>query len=289
MNVFDPPRPTVQALVRLALAEDLGVLGDITSVACIADETVGRARFVARAEGVLAGSAAAIETVHQVDERLTVDWTVVDGSPVEPGLELGSVEGPLRSILTAERVALNFLTHLSGVATLTRRYVRATHGRARILDTRKTLPGLRAFEKAAVRAGGGFNHRESLSDAVLIKDNHLVGLGVAGAVERARARWPNRIIEVECDSLEQVAEAKTAGPDIVLLDNMTPDMVREAVAILGGSVQIEVSGTVSVESVAAYAEAGADYISVGAITHSARALDIGLDVDLDARRDAGGS
>ena len=124
---------------------------------------------------------------------------------------------------------------------------------------------------------------------MLIKDNHLVGLGVAATVERARARWPNRIIEVECDSLEQVAQAKTAGPDIVLLDNMTPDMVREAVAILGGSVQIEVSGTVSVESVAAYAEAGADYISVGAITHSARALDIGLDVDLDARRDAGGS
>jgi nicotinate-nucleotide pyrophosphorylase (carboxylating) len=159
--------------------------------------------------------------------------------------------------------------------------VHATNGRVRILDTRKTLPGLRAFEKAAVRAGGGFNHRESLSDAVLIKDNHLVGLGVGGAVERARTRWPNRIIEVECDSLEQVAEAKTAGPDIVLLDNMTVDMVREAVAILGGSAQTEVSGNVSVESVGAYAEAGADYISVGAITHSAIALDIGLDVGPD--------
>ncbi|HEY5012913.1 MAG TPA: nicotinate-nucleotide diphosphorylase (carboxylating), partial [Acidimicrobiia bacterium] len=138
---------------------------------------------------------------------------------------------------------------------------------------------LRAFEKAAVRAGGGFNHRESLSDAVLIKDNHLVGVGVAGAVERARARWPNRVIEVECDSLEQVAEAKTASPDVVLLDNMSPDTVREAVAVLGGAAKTEVSGNVSLESVGAYAEAGADYISVGAITHSARALDIGLDVE----------
>jgi nicotinate-nucleotide pyrophosphorylase (carboxylating) len=281
VNLFDPPRSTVQAAVRLALAEDLGVLGDITSVACIADVTTARASFVARAEGVLAGSAAAIETFRQVDERVAVDWRVVDGAPVEPGLALASVEGPLRSILTAERVALNFLTHLSGVATMTRRYVHATNGRVRILDTRKTLPGLRAFEKAAVRAGGGFNHRESLSDAVLIKDNHLVGLGVGGAVERARTRWPNRIIEVECDSLEQVAEAKTAGPDIVLLDNMTPDMVREAVAILGGSAQTEVSGNVSIDSVGAYAEAGTDYISVGAITHSAIALDIGLDVGPD--------
>jgi nicotinate-nucleotide pyrophosphorylase (carboxylating) len=284
VNVFDPPRSTVQALVTIALAEDLGLLGDVTSIACIADAAIGRATFVARAEGVLAGSAAAIETVHQVDAQVTIDWRAADGSPVEAGLELADIEGPLRSILTAERVALNFLTHLSGIATLTRRYVRATHGQARILDTRKTLPGLRAFEKAAVRAGGGFNHRESLSDAVLIKDNHLVGLGVANAVERARARWPNRVIEVECDSLAQVAEAKTAGPDIVLLDNMTPDAVREAVAIIGGAAQIEVSGNVSVESVGAYAEAGADYISVGAITHSARALDIGLDV----RPDAGG-
>lgn len=288
MNVFDPPRPAVRALVRLALEEDLGVLGDITSLACIADATEGTARFVARDEGVLAGTVAAGETMHQVDPSLTVQWSVLDGSPVDAGLELGTVEGSLRSILTGERVALNFLTHLSGVATITRRYVRATHGRARILDTRKTLPGLRAFEKAAVRAGGGFNHRESLSDAVLIKDNHLVGIGVAGAIERARARWPNRIIEVECDTLEQVAEAKTAGPDIVLLDNMTPDMVREAVNVLGGSVQTEVSGNISVESVGAYAEAGADYISVGAITHSARVLDIGLDVGPNVAANAAG-
>jgi nicotinate-nucleotide pyrophosphorylase (carboxylating) len=278
VTTFDPPRHTVGALVALALAEDLGVLGDITTIACIADDAAGHARFVARSDGVVAGTAAATETFRQVDERVIVQWQLPDGSAVEAGAVIGSVEGALHSILTAERVALNFLTHLSGIASITRRFVRATHGQARILDTRKTLPGLRAFEKAAVRAGGGFNHRESLSDAVLIKDNHLVGLGVAGAVERARARWPNRIIEVECDTLEQVAEAKTVSPDIVLLDNMTPEMVREAVALLGRSAKTEVSGTVPLDSVGAYADAGADYISVGALTHSARALDIGLDV-----------
>jgi nicotinate-nucleotide pyrophosphorylase (carboxylating) len=276
---FDPPPSTVRALVALALAEDLGVLGDITTLACIAQDALGRARFVARSEGVIAGTAAATETFHQVDPALTMQWAVADGAALEAGQELGVVEGPLRSILVGERVALNFLTHLSGIASITRRYVRATHGRARILDTRKTLPGLRAFEKAAVRAGGGFNHRESLSDAVLIKDNHLAGLGITGAIERARSRWPNRIVEVECDSLDQVAEAKAAGPDIVLLDNMDADTVRAAVALLTGSARTEVSGTVSLESVGAYADAGADYISVGAITHSARALDIGLDME----------
>jgi nicotinate-nucleotide pyrophosphorylase (carboxylating) len=278
VSEFDPPRTTVRAIVALALAEDLGVLGDITSLACIADTAQGRARFVARGEGVLAGTALATEACRQVDPTLAVHWSVVDGAPVEAGLELGTIEGPMRSLLAAERVALNFLTHLSGVATITHHYVQAAQGRVRILDTRKTLPGLRACEKAAVRAGGGFNHRESLSDAVLIKDNHLAGVGVVGAVERARARWPNRIVEVECDSLEQVADAKTVGPDIVLLDNMPPEMVREAVALLGGVAQTEVSGTVPLDAVAAYAEAGADYISVGALTHSARVLDIGLDV-----------
>jgi nicotinate-nucleotide pyrophosphorylase (carboxylating) len=156
--------------------------------------------------------------------------------------------------------------------------VRAAHGGARILDTRKTLPGLRALQKAAVRAGGGFNHRDSLSDAVLIKDNHLAALGVARAVERARTRWPNRVVEVECDTLEQVTEARGARPDIVLLDNMTPEQVKEAVAILDGAARTEVSGRVAVEMVGPYAAAGVDYISVGALTHSVRTLDIGLDV-----------
>jgi nicotinate-nucleotide pyrophosphorylase (carboxylating) len=156
--------------------------------------------------------------------------------------------------------------------------VRAARGSARVLDTRKTLPGLRALQKAAVRAGGGFNHRDSLSDAVLIKDNHLAALGVAKAIERARARWPNRIVEVECDTLDQVAEARAARPDVVLVDNMTPLEVREAVTLLQGVARVEVSGGISLETLGAYVESGADYISVGALTHSARALDIGLDV-----------
>jgi len=160
VTAFDPPPSTVRALVAVALAEDLGVLGDITTIACIAEDAPGRARFVARSEGVIAGTATATETFRQVDPEARTHWTVADGAAVDAGEELGVVEGPLRAILVGERVALNFMTHLSGIASITRRYVRATHGRARILDTRKTLPGLRAFEKAAVRAGGGFNHRE---------------------------------------------------------------------------------------------------------------------------------
>jgi nicotinate-nucleotide pyrophosphorylase (carboxylating) len=275
---FDPPLSVVAEVVAVALAEDIGLLGDLTSTACIREDQTTTALLVARDDGVLAGTALVEETFRQVDDGLEVRWNLTDGDAVEPGAEIGEISGSLRSVLTGERVALNFLCHCSGVATLTRRYVRAARGRSRILDTRKTLPGLRAVQRAAVRAGGGFNHRESLSDAVLIKDNHLAGLGIAGAVERARARWPNRVIEVECESLEQVAEAKTVAPDIVLLDNMSPDTVREAVALLGGVARTEVSGTVALDVVAAYAEAGADFISVGALTHSARALDIGLDV-----------
>jgi nicotinate-nucleotide pyrophosphorylase (carboxylating) len=184
----------------------------------------------------------------------------------------------LRSVLTGERVALNFMCHCSGVATLTRRYVRAARGKARILDTRKTLPGLRAVQRAAVRAGGGFNHRDSLSTAVLIKDNHLAALGLTKAVDRARARWPMRLVEVECDTLDQVGEARDAGVDVVLLDNMTPDQVAKAVEILEGAAKVEVSGRVGVDAVGAYAESGADFISVGALTHSVRVFDIGLDI-----------
>ncbi|GIU86262.1 MAG: nicotinate-nucleotide diphosphorylase (carboxylating) [Acidimicrobiia bacterium] len=275
---FDPPGPVLREVVRGALAEDLGVLGDITSIACVGEDQSAVAAFVAREEGVLAGSAAATEVFRQVDEQVVVEWNVRDGEGVDARTELGRVTGPLRSILTGERVALNLLCHCSGVASLTRRYVRAARGKARIRDTRKTLPGLRALEKAAVRAGGGFNHRDSLSDAVLIKDNHLAALGLTRAVERARSRWPGRVVEVECDSLEQVEEARSAGVDLVLLDNMTPEEVAKAVELLGGTVRIEVSGGVSLDSVGAYAEAGVDFIAIGAITHSARALDIGLDV-----------
>lgn len=276
---LDPPVGIVREVVALALREDLGLLGDLTSLAVIPEDAEGTARFVARTDGVLAGTAAATEVFRQLDSDVVVAWTAADGAELNPGLHFGSVSGPLRSLLGGERTALNLLQHCSGVATLTRRYVRSTHGRAQIRDTRKTLPGLRALEKAAVRAGGGANHRECLSDAVLIKDNHLVHHDLTAAVRRARAHWPGRVVEVECDTLEQVREAIAVGPDLILLDNMTPDEVREARSIAGPDAALEVSGGVTVDTVAAYAEAGATYISVGAITHSAPALDIGLDLD----------
>ncbi|MGI8795776.1 MAG: carboxylating nicotinate-nucleotide diphosphorylase [Acidimicrobiia bacterium] len=279
MTDLDPPMIVVRDVVERALEEDLGALGDLTSIAVVPENAPGTGRFVARAGGVIAGTAAATETFAQVDPTVCVTWSVTDGATVDDGAELGRVEGLARSLLVAERTALNLLTHCSGVASLTRRFVDAVAGTsARIRDTRKTLPGLRALEKAAVRAGGGFNHRESLSDAVLIKDNHLAHLPVRDAVEQARARWPGRVVEVECDSLDQVAEAKAVGPDLVLLDNMTPAEVTEAVAVLGGALPVEVSGGVTLETVRAYAEAGADFVSVGAITHSAPVLDIALDL-----------
>jgi nicotinate-nucleotide pyrophosphorylase (carboxylating) len=276
---LDPPRTAVREVVARALAEDLGLLGDLTSLAVIDESATTTGRFVARVEGVLAGTAAAAETFAQLDATVELRWQLADGDDVSAGSVLGEVAGSLRSILSAERVALNLLQHCSGIATTTRRYVRAARGKARIRDTRKTLPGLRALEKAAVRAGGGFNHREGLSDAVLIKDNHLVHLDLRQAVERAHARWPGRIVEVECDTLEQVGEAVAAHADLILLDNMEPDLVREAMALVDGIVPLEASGRVSLETVGAYAETGVNYISVGAITHSAPALDIALDLD----------
>jgi nicotinate-nucleotide pyrophosphorylase (carboxylating) len=278
MTSFDPPPSAIRAIVAIALAEDLGVLGDITSIACIAEDAFASARFVSREDGVLAGTAAAKEVFMQIDPSLDLEWTLRDGEPVPLGTAFGTVGGSLRSILAGERVALNLLQHCSGIATMTRRYVRATHGKARVRDTRKTLPGLRSLEKAAVRAGGGFNHRDSLSDAVLIKDNHLAALGVTKAIERARSRWPGRIVEIECDTAEQVDEALDAGADFLLLDNMTVEDVRAVVKRVDGAAQVEVSGGVSHETVGAYAGTGADYISIGALTHSARALDIGLDI-----------
>jgi nicotinate-nucleotide pyrophosphorylase (carboxylating) len=278
MMTFDPPRTVVRRLVEDALIEDLGLLGDITSIACIGEDQSAVAAFVSREEGVLAGTALAIETYRQLDANVNIKWAARDGESVEAGAELGQLTGSLRAILAGERTALNFMCHCSGVASLTRRYVRAAHGKARILDTRKTVPTLRAAQRAAVRAGGGFNHRDSLSDAVLIKDNHLAALGVTLAVERARARWPGRTIEVECESSEQVAEARDADVDRVLLDNMSPDEVRVAVKLMGGRSKIEVSGGVTLDTVGAYAEAGADFISIGAMTHSVRILDIGLDI-----------
>ncbi len=277
MNPFDPPLLAVRAVVALALAEDLLPLGDLTA-ALVPAEATARASFVARQDGVVAGSLCVREALAQLDPALCLDWRSGDGTAVAAGTELGSVKGPLASILTAERTALNFLCHLSGVATLTRRFVDAAQGRATIWDTRKTLPGLRALEKAAVRAGGGRNHRGSLSDMVLVKDNHLAGLGITEAVRRARLAWPARTVEVECDRPDQVSEAVAAGATMVLLDNMTPAEVAACVALVGGRIPVEVSGGVTLENVGAYVEAGADLISTSAITQSAPALDIGLDL-----------
>jgi nicotinate-nucleotide pyrophosphorylase (carboxylating) len=278
MTTFDPPPIVVSRLVEEALAEDLGLLGDISSIACIGEDQTAVASFVTREEGVLAGTAFATETFRRLDAHIDIKWSVRDGESIEAGMELGQVSGTLRAILAGERTALNFLGHCSGVASMTRRYVRAARGKARILDTRKTLPGLRAAQRAAVRAGGGFNHRDSLSDAVLIKDNHLAVLGLTRAVERARSRWPGRTIEIECDTIEQVTEARDTEVDRILLDNMTPEEVKHAVEVIGGKAKVEVSGDVTLETVGAYAETGVDFISTGAITKSVRALDLTLEI-----------
>ena len=275
---FDPPAVVLRELVARALAEDFGSLGDLTSLATIPEDAVGVATFVARRYGVLAGVAAATEVVWQVDRGLRLDWSAADGDTIDADEPLATVSGNLRSILAAERTALNVLQHASGVATLTREYVQAVAGQAKVRDTRKTLPGLRAIEKAAVRAGGGFNHREGLSDAVLIKDNHLAFLDLTAAVERSKVRWPGRVIEVECDTMAQVLEAVAAGADLILLDNMAPDVVRQAVETVDGMVPLEVSGGITFETIRDYAATGADFISVGALTHSAPALDIALDI-----------
>jgi nicotinate-nucleotide pyrophosphorylase (carboxylating) len=274
---FDPPPALVRDAVVRALDEDLGALGDLTGV-LVPDGARMKGDIVARADGVLAGRACAAEVFAEVDRAIEVEWLARDGMTLIPNTTVARVHGPARSVLIAERTALNFLSHLSGVATLTRRFVRAAAGRGQIRDTRKTTPGLRALEKAAVRAGGGINHRASLSDGILIKDNHLALLAVSDAVKAARSLWPGRPVEVECDSLATVEEAVAAGAELVLLDNMTPDEVRDAVERVGGRAGIEVSGGVTLETVADYAATGVDFISVGAITHSAPILDIGLDV-----------
>jgi nicotinate-nucleotide pyrophosphorylase (carboxylating) len=278
MSEYDPPTTALRSLVALALAEDFGVQGDITSIACIDAHDSGRASLVVRESGVLAGTAAATEVFRQVDPSVEVDWLQDDGDAVEAGDTIANVKGATRSLLLGERVALNLLSHCSGIATLTRRCVVAAGDTLRVRDTRKTMPGLRALQRAAVRAGGGFNHRDSLSDAVLIKDNHLTEMGIREAVARARARWPGRIVEVECDTLEQVREAGDAGVDIVMVDNMAPAEVQEAVQILGDAVPVEISGGITLDSIPAFARTGAAYVSIGALTHSVRALDIGLDM-----------
>jgi nicotinate-nucleotide pyrophosphorylase (carboxylating) len=287
-----PPIASVRAAVARALDEDLTPLGDITS-ALLPPDLHASGDFVARSPGVLAGVACAAEAFAQIDASVVVTWVAGDGDDVDSKQVLGRVHGPLPSILTAERTALNFLCHLSGVATQTRRFVdaaRASGGQARIWDTRKTTPGLRSLEKAAVRSGGGSNHRGNLSDWVLLKDNHLVHLSIEDAVVKSRRTWPARTVHVECDHLAQVERALAAGADALLLDNMTPDEVRRCVDAAerhaeshgGRRPLLEVSGNVTLETVGGYATTGVDCISSSALTQSAPALDIGLDIEVAA-------
>ena len=274
-------------LIDLALEEDLGAEGDLTSRAVIPPELPGRAALVARSAGVVAGLPAARQTFAVIDPQLSFQTLVPDGSAVAPGTVLAVVGGRMRSILTGERTALNFLQRLSGVATQTAKYVQAVAGLpCQVLDTRKTTPGWRRLEKYAVRRGGGHNHRMGLGDGVLIKDNHLAAVGggpaaVAEAVRLARALYGSRFpLEIEVDDLEEFDAALAARPDIVLLDNMKPDLLREAVRrrnATASGVLLEASGGVTLATLRAIAETGVDCVSVGALTHSAVALDIALD------------
>jgi nicotinate-nucleotide pyrophosphorylase (carboxylating) len=261
-----------------ALAEDVGE-GDVTTDATVDAAATGTADLVVKEDGVVCGLDVAEAVFRAVDPELRFERLVDEGAVVAAGTAVVRVIGPERAILTGERTALNFLARLSGVATLTRRYVDAVEGTgAAILDTRKTTPGLRALEKHAVACGGGRNHRFGLDDGVLVKDNHLRAAGsVANAVERLRvaASLP---IEVECDTLVQVEEALAAGADAILLDNMTPDLLRDAVALVDGRARLEASGGVTLENVRAVAETGVDEISIGALTHSARSLDVSLEL-----------
>ena len=275
------PDLLIEPIVRAALAEDLGRAGDITSAACIAADATLSAAFVSRQPGSIAGLACARLAMAALDPEATFESVVADGGRVLPGAILARVTGNARAILSAERVALNLLGRLSGVASLTATYVdHIAHTGATIIDTRKTTPGLRLLEKYAVRCGGGSNHRFGLDDAVLIKDNHVAACGgVAEAVRRARAHVGHMVkIEVEVDTLAQLHAALAERPDIVMLDNFSLDDLAEAVRIADRRVTLEASGGVNLRTVRAIAQTGVDLISVGALTHSAPVLDIGLDV-----------
>jgi nicotinate-nucleotide pyrophosphorylase (carboxylating) len=273
----------IRRAVRAALAEDLGG-GDVTTLATVPAGALSVALMNAREPLVVAGLAFAETAFRALSPKIKIQRFARDGQTVSAGKTLLKISGPSRAILSAERVALNFVQRLAGVATATAQFTGAVRGtRARILDTRKTTPGWRRFEKYAVACGGGKNHRVGLFDLVLIKDNHLVALrdappnAIAAAVARARKQFPQLKIEVEADTLEQVAQAVAAGADIILLDNMTLAQLRQAVQIVQGQAKTEASGGVNLKTVRAIAATGVDYISVGAITHSARAVDIGLD------------
>ena len=275
---------SIRDMVERALVEDLGH-GDVTTDALIPPDARGQAVVVVKADGVVAGLEVALEVFRQVDPSTQSRIRLADGAPVSPGDVVADVEGSVAGILKAERVSLNFLQRLSGIATATAAYVNVVQGtKARIIDTRKTVPGLRQLEKYAVRVGGGHNHRYNLADGILIKDNHIAALrarelGLAEIVDLARERSPHTLrVEIEVETVEEAVEALEAGADVVLLDNMTPDEMRRVVEISGGRALLEASGGVTLGTVRAVAETGVDLISVGALTHSVRALDISLDM-----------
>jgi nicotinate-nucleotide pyrophosphorylase (carboxylating) len=275
------------AIIDLALKEDAGT-GDITTLATVPASRRASAVMLAKEPATIFGLEVAAAVFHRVDPDTQFEPLVDDGTRVGPGTNIAKVAGRARSVLLAERVALNFIQRLSGVATVTSRYVDAVQGtRARVVDTRKTTPGMRVLEKSAVRAGGGHNHRFGLSDGILIKDNHLAAVGgprrITAAIRRAREHAPHTLaIEVETTNLDEVAEALAAGAHLIMLDNMSLDDMREAVQLVDGQALLEASGGITLETIGAVAKTGVDLISVGALTHSASAIDISLDFDLGA-------
>ncbi|MDD2707389.1 MAG: carboxylating nicotinate-nucleotide diphosphorylase [Verrucomicrobiae bacterium] len=291
MKSFHPDlQRVIRRIVGDAILEDLDELGDVTSLATIPPAHRSTAHLISRENGILCGVEVAAEVFRQRDPSAKIRLMARDGTKIHPGQEVLKVDGHSRSLLSAERVALNFIQRLSGVATLTRQYVekvekmnRKTGRHVRILDTRKTTPMLRGLEKYAVTRGGGVNHRMGLFDQVLIKDNHLTALighcecPVVEAVSRARHRWPKLKVEIECETLKQVKAAIAARPDIIMFDNMTLAQMRQAVRLIGGRAKVEASGGITLKRVAAVAATGVDFISVGALTHSAFSVDFTLD------------
>jgi nicotinate-nucleotide pyrophosphorylase (carboxylating) len=277
----EPGVDEIASIVRRALAEDLG-RGDVTTDSIVPAGAAARGQFIAKAAGVVAGWDVVAATFAALDRRAAVEPIVHDGRDVRAGTVIGTVAGPARALLSGERVALNFLQRLSGIATMTRAFVRAVEGtRAVILDTRKTAPGLRALDRLAVRLGGGTNHRRGLFDMALLKENHITAAGgITEAVRRVRARAPAGVpIEVEVRTLAELREALDLAPDRILVDNMTVDEMRDAVRIAAGRVPLEASGGVRIDTVGEIARTGVDYISAGALTHSVRALDISLELE----------
>lgn len=281
-----PPQlaaPLIEGAIRAALLEDLGMAGDVTSQATIPPNATATAVMNSREEGVLSGIALAREAFRQIDPEVSFDTLFNDGDQVRPGDNVARIHGNAQSIMAAERVALNFMCHMSGIATHTKRFMDAVNGTsAKICCTRKTTPGLRAFEKYAVKCGGGSNHRFGLDDAILIKDNHIAVAGSVRAAVLAAKAFAGHLmaIEVEVDTLEQFAEALDAGATAVLLDNMSPKQLREAVEFNKGKARLEASGGIDLDSVRKVAETGVEFISTSKITMAARPLDLGLDIEI---------